>query len=76
MKDNGVGIGTNQRDSIFKMFARNQSTVDGYGIGLSCAKTLAERLNGDISFENNSDGKGTTFSVKLHYYNEATLKTF
>ena len=75
-KDNGMGIGTNQRDSIFKMFARNQGTVDGYGIGLSCAKTLAERLNGDISFENNSSGEGTTFSVKLHYYNEATLKTF
>jgi signal transduction histidine kinase len=76
IKDNGIGISEAQRPSVFKMFSRNKSHMDGYGIGLSCAKTLAERLNGDISFENNSDEIGTTFFVKLNYYNEATLKTF
>lgn len=76
IKDNGIGISETQRPSVFKMFSRNKSHMDGYGIGLSCAKTLAERLNGDISFENNSDEIGTTFFVKLNYYNEATLKTF
>jgi signal transduction histidine kinase len=76
VKDNGIGISDSQRPSVFKMFSRNKSHVDGYGIGLSCAKTLAQRLNGDICFENNSDEIGTTFFVKLNYYNEATLKTF
>lgn len=67
VKDNGLGISESQKDNVFKMFSRNKTDVDGFGIGLSCALSIAERLNGDIYYKNNSEGQGVTFFVEWYY---------
>lgn len=71
IRDNGIGIDDVQKEGVFKMFSRHHPDleIDGYGIGLPCARSMAERLNGDICFSNNNDGPGVTFFVELHYHN-------
>lgn len=66
--DQGPGIPEEFQNRIFQKFAQADSSDSrakgGTGLGLSIAKTIVERLGGDISFES-AAGKGTTFHVNL-----------
>lgn len=67
IKDNGQGIEPSKQGTVFKMFGQGDAQQEGFGIGLPCARSIAERLNGDIYFKNNDDQAGVTFFVEWQY---------
>ena len=67
--DHGVGIKASDIPHIFQRFyradvSRSKEKVDGYGLGLSIAKRIAELHEGDILVSSQA-GKGSKFTVKL-----------
>ena len=70
--DNGIGISPEQRERIFGMFERGDSSTNrkygGTGLGLAISKRLIELMGGAISIES-APGKGSRFifTVKLPY---------
>ncbi|MBI1769627.1 MAG: GHKL domain-containing protein [Bacteroidetes bacterium] len=64
VKDNGIGIGREHIDSIFKMFYRADSKSRGSGIGLYIVKETLEKIQGSISVQSEY-GRGSTFTVLL-----------
>lgn len=60
--DTGIGIAKQYHSNIFMPFyrTREESQVDGTGVGLSIVKSIIERHGGKIWFES-SQGAGTTF---------------
>jgi signal transduction histidine kinase len=69
VKDSGVGIPENAQAHIFDRFyraddSRNKETADGYGIGLSIAKSVVESHGGTISVES-SVGSGSIFTISF-----------
>jgi len=68
VKDSGMGIPQNEQERVFERLfrARNVREVDtgGSGLGLYISKMVVEIIGGTISFES-SEGKGTTFTVRL-----------
>ncbi len=69
VQDRGVGIKTEDQENIFKRFyqveySRNKIKNDGFGLGLSIAKKIAQLHNGSISLSSEPD-KGSVFTVKL-----------
>lgn len=64
IKDNGVGISKKDLPHIFERFYKgDSSSKDSIGIGLSLAKTIIEKDNGNIQVSSNIN-KGTTFTIK------------
>lgn len=78
VKDNGIGIPTNQQVAIFDRFYQtnptNRQQSTGTGIGLALAKELIELMDGTIKVES-APNKGTTFTVLLPIINNAPLLT-
>jgi len=72
VKDTGIGIKDEDRDNIFERFYRASNAIEkenaGNGLGLYIARTIAKDLGGDLSFEANHDGPGTTFTLSLVPY--------
>ncbi len=66
VKDNGVGISQEDLPNIFKRFFRGDKshTKDGYGLGLSIAKQIADIHGARLTVES-KPGKGSSF--KLHF---------
>ncbi len=66
IKDNGIGISKKDQSMIFKRFyrANNVKNINGSGLGLSIAKSLAILHNGDIRFQSQV-GLGSTFTVEI-----------
>ncbi|AXY78137.1 sensor histidine kinase [Paraflavitalea soli] len=63
IQDTGIGIPAEELDTIFDRFKKaNRSTGEGYGLGLSIVKSIAQYHT--IRIEVSSEaGKGTVFSV-------------
>ncbi|MDR0957084.1 MAG: HAMP domain-containing histidine kinase [Candidatus Nomurabacteria bacterium] len=63
--DQGIGISSEDLPHIFERFYRAEKsrTSDGYGLGLSIAKNLANQLHIQVVAENNADGCGATFRI-------------
>lgn len=66
VRDTGRGIGTGERERIFREFERSSSArgVEGFGLGLSIVERLVRLLGGEITLES-SPGKGSCFTVTL-----------
>lgn len=68
VEDNGPGIDTSIKDSIFDSFVTSSSKIidgkRGMGLGLSICKSIVEAHNGSISYENIIGG-GTLFRFAL-----------
>lgn len=66
VKDNGIGIPTNEIEKIFEPFYRGKNTrsTSGTGLGLSIVKYAVDLLKGQI-FVDSEINKGTTFIVQL-----------
>jgi two-component system, OmpR family, sensor histidine kinase CiaH len=64
VKDNGVGIVKEDLPHIFDRFYRSDKSrgTEGYGLGLSIAKSIVDLHGAKISV-NSTLGKGTTFTV-------------
>jgi signal transduction histidine kinase len=66
VKDAGVGIKADMLDRIFDPFVREPgTTAEGLGIGLTLARTLVSRHNGQIAASSDGPGRGSTFTVEL-----------
>ena len=63
IKDDGSGIDPEIQSRLFSKFVTKSET--GTGLGLFIAKSIIEAHGGKISAENNSDGKGATFTFSL-----------
>mgnify|MGYP006295348225 CR=1 FL=1 len=67
--DTGVGIATEDRESIFDDFYQtHQTTKDktpGTGLGLSLVKQLTALHGGRVSVESEGEGEGSTFRFTL-----------
>jgi two-component system, OmpR family, sensor histidine kinase CiaH len=69
VKDFGIGIPEPDIPHIFERFyrgdtSRSRQKVDGYGLGLSIAKSIVEKLDGKIKVESKL-GRGTTFTISF-----------
>lgn len=69
VRDFGVGIAEKDLPHIFDRFyradtARSKSSVEGYGLGLSIAKSVADRLGVEIKVKS-QPGKGSQFCVQF-----------
>ena len=62
--DTGAGIPEDKLHQVFDRFVKGNDNVQGTGLGLSIAKTIVERLGGEISVSS-TVGKGTTFVFTL-----------
>jgi signal transduction histidine kinase len=64
VKDTGEGISKEVLPKLFSKFTTSDSST-GTGLGLYICKSIVEAHNGKIWAENNSDGKGATFTFSL-----------
>ena len=68
VRDTGIGIAPEDRDTIFQEFAQLDSSlqrkVRGTGLGLPLSQKLAELLNGSVHLESEL-GVGSTFSLRI-----------
>jgi len=66
IQDTGVGISKADRENIFERFYRcdPSRSTDGFGLGLSLAKTIAAAHQGRIEVDSQV-GRGSTFRVVL-----------
>ena len=64
VKDTGEGISKEALPKLFSKFTTSDSKT-GTGLGLYICKNIVEAHGGRIFAENNSDGKGATFSFTL-----------
>ena len=64
--DDGVGIKGGDKEKIFKLFQRNETSKGkpGSGLGLAIVKEIAERHQGEAWMETNTN-KGTTFCISI-----------
>jgi signal transduction histidine kinase len=63
VRDNGMGIEEQHREKIFNLFYRlqkDESEIEGTGIGLSICKSISEKYGGRIWYQSVL-GQGTTF---------------
>lgn len=69
IKDNGIGIKASDIPYIFNRFyradtSRNKNENNGYGLGLSIAKSIVDLHGGNITTESTPE-KGTKFTINL-----------
>ncbi len=67
-RDNGIGMSKEYLKKLFEPFSRAEdsriSKIEGTGLGMTIARNIARRMNGDIEVESEI-GKGTKFVVTL-----------
>jgi signal transduction histidine kinase len=68
IRDNGKGIDLEILPRLFTKFA-TKSEAGGTGLGLFISKSIVEAHGGKIWAENNTGGKGATFSFSLPLIN-------
>jgi signal transduction histidine kinase len=66
VRDNGIGIASEDRTRLFKVFSRGDAATayPGTGLGLATTRRAIERCGGRIDFESRP-GEGSTFRVTL-----------
>lgn len=69
VRDTGIGIPEKERGSIFERFYRAGNAITkenaGNGLGLYIARTIATDHGGDLDFQANKEGPGTTFILSF-----------
>ncbi len=67
VRDNGPGLGPEEQERLFTPFTRlSQLRAEGYGLGLSIVRRIADKLGGEVSVESEGlPGRGSTFAFTL-----------
>ncbi len=67
--DTGIGLTAEDKAKLFKKFTRGERSTtihtEGTGLGLYIVKRVIDAHNGQISFDSEGAGKGTTVTVTL-----------
>ncbi|WP_404424532.1 ATP-binding protein [Nibricoccus sp. IMCC34717] len=66
VRDNGIGISTDQLTRIFSYGFTTRN--DGHGFGLHSAANAARMMGGSLSVESEGAGKGASFTLELPFY--------
>jgi signal transduction histidine kinase len=66
VSDQGPGVPPEDREQIFRRFARGRDTGGqaGFGLGLAIGRELADRMDGTLVLED-TDAPGATFTLRL-----------
>jgi signal transduction histidine kinase len=64
IKDNGIGIGKEHLNNVFKMFYRATDTNHGSGLGLYIVKETVDKLQGNIKLKSEIN-KGTEVLLQI-----------
>jgi CheY-like chemotaxis protein/anti-sigma regulatory factor (Ser/Thr protein kinase) len=77
VEDTGVGIAPQDVERIFETFtqvrAMSQRTSEGFGLGLSIARSIAQRLGGALTVQSTL-GRGSTFTLTVPVETPADVK--
>ncbi len=65
VRDNGIGIPQEQRDTIFTLFRRLDPHAEGTGIGLALVRRIVEAHGGRVWAESEGTGAGACFCLAL-----------
>lgn len=63
VSDSGPGIAEEVRERIFEAFERGRDATEGFGVGLTLARAIAELLGGTLELESDTDG--SSFLVRI-----------
>ncbi|HEV2744796.1 MAG TPA: PAS domain-containing sensor histidine kinase, partial [Rubrobacter sp.] len=64
VEDEGTGISGADLPHVFERFYRGKGSEEGFGLGLSIARGLAERMGGTITL-GSTEGSGTWVKIEL-----------
>ena len=67
VEDTGSGIPAEDAEKVFEPFTKLNSYFDGAGVGLTAARSIARRLNGDIVLDTTFEGPGARFVLALPF---------
>ena len=65
VRDTGMGVPADMRESIFERFAQARPTDDGFGLGLSIVSAIAEAHGGRAVLDEERAGAGATFRLVI-----------
>ncbi len=66
VKDTGIGMSSEETNTVFERFVKFNDFVSGTGLGLSICKVIAEKLGGSVGVDS-EQGKGSRFWIRLPY---------
>ena len=64
VEDTGVGISADEAEHVFDEFVQLDEFADGTGIGLTVARSIAQRMGGDLWLDTNYT-QGSRFVLEL-----------
>lgn len=65
VEDTGAGIEPAEQEHIFEPYVKLNQFFDGLGIGLTVARSIARRLDGDVVLDTAYEGPGARFVLTL-----------
>ena len=65
VEDTGAGIEEAEREHVFEPYVKLNQFFDGQGIGLTVARSIARRLDGDVILDSTYEGPGSRFVLTL-----------
>ena len=74
VEDTGIGVPSEESEHIFEEFVQLDKYYDGTGIGLTVARSLAQRLGGDIKLDTDySSGARFVYTLPLVTVTSVTI---
>jgi signal transduction histidine kinase len=65
VEDTGAGIEEAEREHVFEPYVKLNQFFEGQGIGLTVARSIARRLDGDVVLDTTYEGPGSRFVLTL-----------
>ena len=65
VEDTGAGIEESEREHVFEPYVKLNQFFEGQGIGLTVARSIARRLEGDVILDTTYEGPGSRFVLTL-----------